>query len=78
MLQARGEGDLALEPFERDLAEHFVGQHFHHDATAERDFGGNEHARHAPAAQLLFEGVGVAQGALQLFAEDGGGHCGRS
>ena len=66
MLQPRREGDLTPEPLERHVAGHLVRQHLDHDLAIERHVGRDEHARHPAAAELALEGVGAAQGRLEL------------
>lgn len=67
-------GDLAFEPVERDVAEHFVREDFHDDVSTARDVGGDKDTRHA-AARLPVEDVGVWEGAQQLVAEHGLSHA---
>jgi len=48
-------------------------EHLHDDGAAERDFGGDEDARHSAAREFAFDSVGVAECRLKLVVE-GRGH----
>ena len=61
VLQLGGEADLALEPLDRDLARHGVGQDLDHHLPLERMFLGDEHARHAATAELPLDAVAAGK-----------------
>ncbi len=72
MLQPRGEQDLALEPFERDLRRGLRREDLDHDLATERGLFGDEHARHAATAEFALDRVAAAQGRLELVGQVGG------
>ena len=61
--------DLALEARQRHAPQQVVWEHLDDNAPAERRLHGDEHTRHAAAAQLALERVRVAERCLQLVAE---------
>src|SRR5687768_13211580 len=75
MLEAGGELRLAPEPLD---AYHFADlrtQHLEHDLSPERFLGGDEYARHPSTAELAVDGVGAAEGCLELVAQVEGHHA---
>ena len=69
LLQARGELDFASEAFGGDIGGKFRMEHLYDDGAAERDFGGDEDARHPAAREFAFDAVGVAECGLKLVLE---------
>jgi hypothetical protein len=69
MLQAGGELDLALEPFDVDRGAHLGRQELENDLAAEADLLGEEHPAHAAAAQLLQDAVLIADRVLKPLLE---------
>jgi hypothetical protein len=72
LLQRGGHPDLAREALGRESLGQLGGEHLHDDPAAERRILGEEHARHAPAAELALERVGGAERRLQAVAEQVG------
>ena len=73
MLEPRDELDLAAEPVGRDPFGRFGREDLDHDVAVQPDVVRDEHARHAAAAELAVDAVGVAEGLLEGVGE-GGGH----
>ena len=71
MLQARGELDLAPESLLAHRRRELGREHFHDDEAVERDLARDEHARHPAPAELVLEGVRIAERALELRPEIG-------
>src|SRR5665647_1400221 len=71
MLEPSGELDLALEALGGHAGAKVGGEDLHDDAPAESCIGGDEYARHAAGAELVLDGVGGAEGRLELRAEVG-------
>ena len=71
MLEPSGELDLALEALGGHAGAKVGGEDLHDDAPAESCIGGDEYARHAAGAELVLDGVGGAEGGLELGAEVG-------
>ena len=69
MLEARGEPDLLAEAVGRDGVGQLGREDLEHHLAVERDFGREEDARHAAAAELALESVGVAHYGLELRAQ---------
>jgi hypothetical protein len=69
MLKARRELDLALESIGRNTGAELRRQQLHDDPAAEACFLGEQDTRHAAAAQLALDRVGVAECRLQLCAK---------
>ena len=73
LLQPGGELNLARETLGSHVGREFGMQHLHDHGSAERDFGGDEDARHPAAREFAFDTVGVSECGLELVAE-GSGH----
>ena len=69
MLQLRGEVDLALEAFAIDAGRQVGRQDLDYDLPGEGALRGDEHAAHAAALELAFEGVGAADRGFQLVPQ---------
>jgi hypothetical protein len=60
MLKLGREQNLALEAVDVHAAADLRRNDFHHHFTVERRLLGNEDVRHAAAAELPLEGIGLA------------------
>ncbi len=69
MVESRGELGLLPEPLHAHAGGQLGREYLHHDPPAEPGFLGDEDARHAAAAQLPLDAVGVAERRLQPFAQ---------
>ena len=69
VLQRRDRLDLALEALDADPLRQFGRQHLDDDPPLEPQFLGDEHARHAAAAEFALERVAAAQRRLELVAQ---------
>jgi hypothetical protein len=65
VLEARGDGDLALEPLDADPRRQLGPQDLHHDLAAERDLLGHEDMAHASATEFALDAVGAAERRLK-------------
>ena len=69
LLQRCGELYLALEPVAAESLGQLRRQHLDDDFPVEATLVGDEHARHAPAAEFAVERVRRTKSLLQLLAE---------
>ncbi len=69
MLKLGGELNLAAEALDVDAGGELGQEDLYHHPPAEGPLLGHEHARHASAAQLPLELVGLAEGELKLLLE---------
>jgi hypothetical protein len=76
VLEPGGEADLTREALGGEPFGQLGGEHLDDDLTPERLVARDEDAAHAAAPELALQGVGRAEGGLELVA-DGDGHGGR-
>src|SRR4051812_36875337 len=68
LLERGCELDLPLEPLGADAGRELGREDLHDDLPAEPELVGEEDARHTTTAELTFDGVGSAEGRLELLA----------
>jgi hypothetical protein len=69
VLQIRGDENLAMKARLAHPVEELGGQRFDDHAPSERPLDGEEDARHAAAAELALDRVGVAERLLQVVVQ---------
>jgi hypothetical protein len=67
MLQSRGELDLLVESVEIDCGRELRRQDLDDDLPVKGRILSDEYARHSPATQLAYDGIGRYQCSLELF-----------
>ena len=68
MLQARGDGNLALESLGALVALELFREHLDHHASPERELLGEEHMRRASPLEFALDGESASQCRLHLRA----------
>jgi hypothetical protein len=76
VLEPRGQLDLAAEALDAEPGGQVEGEQLDHDAPDEGGLLRQEDVRHPPAAELALDGVGAAEGGLQLGGQIGHGLLG--
>ena len=69
VLQTGDDEDLAAKALRVHVGHELRRQHLHYHSALERTVVGDEHARHAAAAELALDGEGGAQGVAYLFGQ---------
>jgi hypothetical protein len=71
MLEPRSQLNLAAEPVDVDSCCKIRGKNFYDDLAIELGIGGDEHARHARAAELAIDSIRCSDNFLKVVLEVG-------